>query len=76
MQVFTTLKLPEVNSYSELLIFIFFFYHTPLPDGTPTITVLLNFVLWQKKISLLLYVPFFGSAALSSNRGLSAAELS
>lgn len=48
MQVFTTLKLPEVNSYSELLIF-FFFYHTPLPDGTPTITVLLNFVLWQKK---------------------------
>lgn len=75
MQVFTTLKLPEVNSYSELLIF-FFFYHTPLPDGTPTITVLLNFVLWQKKISLLLYVPFFGSAALSSNRGLSAAELS
>lgn len=28
MQVFTTLKLPEVNSYSELLIFIFFLPYT------------------------------------------------
>lgn len=75
MQVFTTLKLPEVNSYSELLFFFFFLPYT-FTGRYSNYYCIIKLCFVAKKISLLLYVPFFGSAALSSNRGLSAAELS
>lgn len=73
MQVFTTLKLPEVNSYSELL---FFFYHTPLPDGTPTITVLLNFFFVAKnQLAFICSILRFSSSKLPTWAECCRAEL-